>query len=95
VAKPVNRRASRRKQAREAHLPLGKQNFLIMGVGLLVILAGYLTMLTGTVEGFLPLVVAPILLVIGYCVIIPIGILYRPGAKTGAESDDGAKGVTP
>lgn len=91
MAKPVHKRESKRKQAREAHLPLGKQNFLIMGVGLIVILAGYLTMLTGSVEGFLPIVVAPLLLVAGYCVIIPIGILYRPAGKT--EGDHAAKGV--
>ena len=93
MAKPVNKRESKRKQVRETHLPLGKQNFMIMGVGLLVIIAGYLTMLTGTVEGFLPLVVAPILLVVGYCVLIPIGILYRPGSKAGASGDDAAKGA--
>lgn len=82
MAKPVNRRESRRKASREAHLPLGKQNFLILGAGLIVILIGYLTMITGGVEGFLPLVVAPILLVAGYCVVIPIGILYRPRRRT-------------
>ncbi len=93
MAKPVHRRESKRKQVRETHLPLGRQNFVIMGVGLLVILAGYLTMLTGSVEGFLPIVVAPILLVVGYCVLIPIGILYRPGSKAGASGEDGAKGI--
>ncbi len=93
MAKPVNKRESKRKQVRETHLPLGKQNFMILGVGLLVILAGYLTMLTGSVEGFLPLVVAPILLVVGYCVLIPIGILYRHSSKAGASGDDGAKGI--
>jgi len=94
VAKPVNKRESKRKQVREVHLPLGKQNFLIMGVGLLVIIAGYLTMLTGSVEGFLPLVVSPILLVVGYCILIPIGILYRPGASADVTGEHASKGVT-
>ena len=49
---------------------------------MLVIIAGYLAMLEGSVEGFLPLVAAPILLVLGYCVIIPIGILYRKSMFT-------------
>ena len=93
MAKPVNKRESKRKQVKETHLPLGKQNFMILGGGLLVILAGYLTMLTGSVEGFLPLVVAPILLVVGYCVLIPIGILYRPGSKAGAPGEDSVKGI--
>lgn len=93
MAKPVNKRESKRRQAREAHLPLGKQNFLIMGGGLLVIVVGYLTMLTGGVEGFLPLVVAPLLLVVGYCVLIPIGILYRPGSRTEAPADSASRGL--
>jgi hypothetical protein len=76
VAKPI-RTTKGRKTIRETALPLDRQNFIILGIGVLVILAGYAAMLEGAVEGFLPLVVAPILLVIGYCVIVPVGILYR------------------
>jgi hypothetical protein len=46
-----------------------------------VIVAGYLAMLEGSVEGFLPLVLSPILLVTGYCVVIPIGIMYRKSSS--------------
>jgi len=77
VAKPIRKRDARRKSSKEELLPLSKQNFYILGVGLVVIIAGYAAMLEGSVEGFLPLVVAPILLVLGYCVIIPLGILYK------------------
>ena len=77
MAKPVRRSDQRRKGVREPQLPLGKHNFLIIGLGVVVILLGYLAMLHDSVEGFLPLVLAPILLVGGYCVIIPLGILYR------------------
>ena len=58
-------------------LPLSKQNFVIIGIGVATVFAGYAAMLEGSVEGFLPLVLAPILLVLGYCVIIPFGILYK------------------
>ena len=34
-------------------------------------------MAENSVDGFLPTVVAPILLVLGYIVVVPIGILYR------------------
>lgn len=64
--------------------PLQKQNFIIIGIGLLVIIIGYLLMATGiTEEPALPngkwnnifaVTIAPILLVLGYCVIIPYGI---------------------
>ena len=77
MAKVVTKKESRRRSAKGEVLPLGRQNFKIIGIGALVIIAGYLTMLEGSVEGFLPLVVAPVLLVLGYCVIIPLGILYK------------------
>jgi uncharacterized ion transporter superfamily protein YfcC len=78
MAKPIRKKdLQRRRLSKDDILPLGKENFRIIGLGLLVIIGGYLAMLEGSVEGFLPLVLAPILLVAGYCVIVPIGIMYR------------------
>ena len=77
VAKAIRAKESRRKSFKDDILPLSKQNFVFIGIGLAVILGGYAAMLEGSVEGFLPLVVAPILLVLGYCVLIPFGIMYR------------------
>ena len=77
MAKPIRRRETKRKTFRDEHIPLTKTNFVIMGIGLVVIIAGYLAMYKQPVEGFLPVVLAPILLVLGYCVIIPLGILYK------------------
>jgi hypothetical protein len=92
VAKPIRKKESpRRRATREEHLPLGRENFVILGIGLAVIIVGYLAMLEGSVEGFLPLVVAPILLVVGYCILIPLGIMYRkeltlPAAEARTEA---------
>lgn len=66
-----------RRAQKEEPLPLSRENFIIMGVGLLVIIMGYIALARGPIEGFLPLVLAPILLVLGYCVIIPLGILFK------------------
>ena len=33
-------------------------------------------MSANSVDGFLPTVVAPVLLIFGYCVVVPVGILY-------------------
>jgi hypothetical protein len=85
VAKAIRKSDKKRRPLRDDNLPLKRENFIILGAGLLVILAGYLAMLEGSVEGFLPLVVAPILLVFGYCFVIPFGILYRKKEKTSAE----------
>ncbi len=77
MARVIKTRGKARKSPHEDHMPLSRENFYILGAGLVVIAAGYVAMLEGSVEGFLPLVAAPILLVIGYCVLIPLGILYR------------------
>ncbi len=84
MAKPIRRKESAKRRAtRDEHLPLGRENFVILGIGLAVIIIGYLAMLEGSVEGFLPLVLAPILLVLGYCIIIPVGIMYRKHRNAG------------
>ena len=75
-------RAIRKEQFRkgkEDRLPLQPVNFKIMGGAVLLIILGYLALSEGSVEGFLPLTVGPILLVLGYCVVLPLGIIYRKG----------------
>lgn len=64
--------------------PLEKQNLIYFGIGLGVILLGYALMATGITEEPAKLnakwdnpfavIIAPILLVLGYCVIIPYSI---------------------
>ncbi len=66
--------------------PLERENFLILGVGLLFIILGYIALSGNTVEGFRQLTLAPTLLLLGYCVIIPIGIMYRKKPKADTSS---------
>jgi len=66
------------KAKKDLSLPLEKTNFLIIGAGILFLIVGYILMSENSVNGFLPTVVSPILLVLGYCVIIPYGILKKP-----------------
>lgn len=80
-----------KKKLQAEHLPFTRTNYQILLVGLLVISLGYYALAQEPWDGTMPLVVAPILLVIGYCVIIPIGILYRrkqeaEGAESGPQS---------
>jgi len=90
MAKVVKKKGQRQKKFGDGNIPLTRQNYMIMGIGLVVIVAGYLAMLGGSIEGVLPLVVSPILLVVGYCIIMPFGILYRkpsaPANGPNAES---------
>jgi hypothetical protein len=70
-------------------LSLEAVNYYILLAGVAVILLGYWALSMGPWDGFVPLTVAPILLVLGYCVIIPAGIIYRkktPSSGT-AEHD--------
>ena len=80
IRKPLRKSEQKHRSLVNEPLPLARENYLILGAGILVIVAGYLAMLEGSVEGFLPLVLSPILLVAGYCVVIPIGIMYRKSA---------------
>ena len=62
--------------------PLGKKNFIVIGIGIAVILLGYLMMSLSvtTPESWnnpIAVNVAPVVLILGYCVIIPYGILLK------------------
>jgi hypothetical protein len=67
--------------------PLERENFIILGVGLLFIVFGYIALSGNSVEGFRQLTLAPILLLLGYCFIIPIGIMYRKKEKPASETE--------
>ncbi|HVP58392.1 MAG TPA: hypothetical protein VMU02_09860 [bacterium] len=61
--------AQEEQQPRRGTLVLRKPNVLLMVAGIVVILIGYLLLGKGSVSA------APILLVLGYCVIIPLAIV--------------------
>ncbi len=72
-------RSDLRKKARPVAeaLPFTKVNYWILFAGIALIILGYIALGQSPWDGFLPLVVAPVLLVAGYCVVIPVGILFR------------------
>jgi hypothetical protein len=79
MAKAKTNIRSTKKAAPQAHIriALTKKNYMIIGLGIALIVIGYILMAANSVDGFLPTVVAPVLLVAGYCVIIPLGILIK------------------
>ena len=83
MARVEQKAVSKRKSGGD-HLPFTKTNYQILGAGLLLIVLGYVALAQSPWDGTMPLVVAPILLVAGYCIVIPLGILYR--RKSEAES---------
>jgi hypothetical protein len=86
MAKAVKGKQSKRVKVDDI-FPFERENFIIMGIGLLFIIAGYIALSGNTVEGFSQLTLAPLLLVTGYCVIIPFGIMYRRKEKPASSSE--------
>ena len=69
-------------------LPFTRKNWSLALVGLAVILLGYVFLRIPPAEGFLSLTLAPVLLVVGYCVLIPMAILVRDQS---ADQEDEAE----
>lgn len=68
----------RQAQKKGQGLSLTKTNYLFFGVAMLVLLLGYFSLAQGPADSFWSLTLAPILLVTGYCVLIPLAIFWRP-----------------
>ena len=73
------RRVEKQRKAKTVtEMPLKPINYKIIIGGALLIVITYIILATNdTVYGFIPLNVVPILLFIGYLIVIPFGILYR------------------
>ena len=68
-------------------ISLTSKNYIIIGLGIILIIIGYILMGISSVDGFVPTVLSPILLVAGYCVAIPFGILYKDKSVETEEID--------
>jgi hypothetical protein len=62
----------------EPILAFTKVNYLIFAAAVLLIVLGYIALSKGPANSFSSLTLAPILLVIGYLVLVPISIFWRP-----------------
>ena len=65
----------------ETRWPYGKKNYIIFAAALIVIIIGFWTLSTGSIT------LAPILLVVGYCVLLPVALII----KDKPEEDDSAQ----
>ena len=68
---------AKNKQSVKFLWPYKRKNYLLFGVGVFVIIVGYLIMYSGEVNSFQSLVISPLLLLAGYIVIIPLALLYK------------------
>ena len=67
--------------ARTFTWPFGRRNYILFGVAFVVIAIGYVFLAQGSIT------LAPLLLVVGYCVLVPWAILARNPEKSAVVSD--------
>ncbi len=63
--------------------PFGKRNYLVFALALVIIIVGFITLGQGSMT------LAPILLVLGYCVLIPIALIIRGRPKANGNDKSG------
>ncbi len=64
----------KKKKKREEEIEqvsLGTKNYAFLGAGILSIIVGYITLAMGSIT------LAPILLVLGYAVFVPLGLMLK------------------
>lgn len=89
MARDVKGKRYKRKPVKESTgLPFNSKNYIIFGIGIFIIIIGYIALSRGPWDSFWSLTLAPILLVLGYCVIIPLAILYRKKKKKQEEEEN-------
>jgi hypothetical protein len=69
--RPRRGASARTPEAQGVDIPFTRKNYILFGVAALVILAGYVALSRGSIT------LAPILLLLGYLVLIPWGILAK------------------
>jgi len=67
----------RRNYKKEKLLPFTRMNYILFGISLAVITIGFIALGQKPYNSFVSLSIAPILLVLGYVVLMPVAILYH------------------
>lgn len=58
-------------------IPLGEKNFKVFGIGIIVLVLGFYVMTFKPWDSIFALVISPIILLFGYFVVFPFGILKK------------------
>jgi hypothetical protein len=85
---PLSARAKKKDYAnvKQFQMPFDRKNIMIILAGVAIVALGYLVMYMSPTMSDMALTVAPILLVLGYCVIIPFGIMAGVRGKRAAAT---------
>ena len=71
MAAPLKKKSAASTVSESVNWPFGKKNYIWFGAALVVMIIGYILLGSGDIT------MAPILLVIAYCVLIPVAILVK------------------
>ncbi len=85
AAKRLRGRSSRRAWHSEQKLALGTANYVVFALALLCIVVGFVLLANNS------LTLAPLLLVIGYSILIPISLLLGVGEGKAKEAEGGER----
>ena len=66
----------------ELKWPFGRNNYIMFALALVVIIIGYVLLAQGSMTA------APIVLVLGYCVLIPVALIIKSGTVVAESQDD-------
>ncbi len=64
-----------------------KENYLILSVGFVFLIIGYILMAQGPWDSTLSVSISPVVLLIAYLIIIPSAILFRKKRKENKEAN--------
>ncbi len=70
-------KAKAEKKGPKFQIPFTRKNYMAFGVGLGLLLVGYICLAQPPQDGFLSLTLAPILMVLAYCVVFPYAIMAK------------------
>jgi hypothetical protein len=81
TVKPVARRSRvpRKPQETDLGFSWGPVNSVLLGLGVVALIGGYMALARGSIT------LAPVLLVAGYCGFIPASLLWRPRGVASGE----------
>ncbi|MFC1554959.1 hypothetical protein ACFL7D_10010 [candidate division KSB1 bacterium] len=89
MAKAARRRVHQKKTIQKrtwGELPFTKTNYVLLIAGIAVLTLGYYFMSIGPADSFWSLSLSPVVLVVGYAIVIPLAFLYKGKSKVQTEA---------
>lgn len=75
-----------RKKKKQKPLGIKSRNFQIFAAAIITIIIGYFFLAKGPADSQASLTVAPLVLILGYCILVPLAILYKSKSKKQSEN---------